>query len=423
VQRLRSRIHISGDVLALCAVIFLADVTSGVVSPTFSLFAQGMGISVAIIGVLTTIGGLTQMLTSVPLGVISDRLGRTRVIIGGLAAFTLSLLAMAAARGLPLLLLSRVLMGVAIVGTFQIGAAYLGDLTEPRDRPFAFGLYTTAMGSGFTVGPILGSLLAQHASTRLAYLVGAAVSLAAIGFAWRIHRRDTHAISTISRSAGVRNLRLILSQRDLMLVSFGNLLVNLTFAGAITTFFPLFAQKSAVTQATIGLMFAVRALVSTLGRLPNGIISRYLGNRAVMLVAIGLDVVVMFTVGHTSDPRWMTLLIALEGLAFGAYLVSGQSYVADRTAVENRGTAVGIYSTASSIGGTVGPLALGLAAGAWGLSSVFTVTAWTLTAGLLLSLAGAFAIRDAHPKSARTATSTAPTPTAEPHSSTADVGE
>ena len=79
------------------------------------------------------------MLTSLPLGVLSDRVGRPRIVTGGLAAFSLSLVALAGARGLPLLLLSRVLMGIAIVGTFQIGAAYLGDLTEPRQRPFAFG--------------------------------------------------------------------------------------------------------------------------------------------------------------------------------------------------------------------------------------------------------------------------------------------
>ena len=195
------------------------------------------------------------------------------------------------------------------------------------------------MGSGFTIGPLIGSQLAQHASARIAYLVGAAISLVAMSVAWRFDPKNDHPITVSSRSASLKNVRGILAQRDLVLVSFGNMLISLTFAGAITTFFPLYAERLSVTQATIGVMFAVRALVSTLGRLPNGIISRYLGNRAVMLIAIGLDVFVMFTVGHTTDPRWMTLLIALEGLAFGAYLVSGQSYVADHTAVVNRGTA------------------------------------------------------------------------------------
>ncbi len=392
-NRFRLRTTINRDVFALCLVIFLADVTSGIVSPTFSLFAQSIGVSLAVLGVLTTVGGLTQMLTSLPLGVLSDRIGRPRVVVGGLAAFSLSLVAMAAAHGTPLLILSRVLMGVAIVGTFQIGAAYLGDLTEPQQRPFAFGLYTTAMGGGFTVGPLLGSQLAQHANARVAYMVGALISVGAIAVAWRIQRPRARHPEATARPSGMQNVRGIVRQHDLLLVAFGNLLISLTFAGAITTFFPLYAEQVSLTQATIGLVFAIRALVSTLGRLPNGIISRYLGNRAVMLVAIGFDLVAMFAIAQTRDPVWLTLLVAVEGLAFGAYLVSGQSYVADRTDVANRGAAVGLYSTAGSVGGTVGPLALGFAADAWGLSSVFTVTAWTLTVGLALSLLGTVLLR------------------------------
>ena len=314
----RIRAGLTPDVVALCAIIFLADVTSGVVSPTFSLFAQGLGVSLAMLGLLSTVGGLTQLLTSLPLGVLSDRVGRARVLLGGLGAFAAALLVMAAAQGLPLLLVSRILMGAAVVGTFQIGAAHLGDITEPAQRPFAFGLYTTAMGSGFTVGPLLGSQLAQYRSPRVAYLVGAAIALAGLAIAWRIHRGHRPAAPGATRPGAMRNVRAVLTHRSLMLVSFGNLLVSLTFAAAITTFFPIYGEQVFLTQATIGTIFAVRALVSTLGRLPNGIISRYFGHEAVMLAALGLDAVVMFGMAHVTDVRLLTVLVAIEGLAFGA---------------------------------------------------------------------------------------------------------
>ncbi|HET8627085.1 MAG TPA: hypothetical protein VFL91_06685, partial [Thermomicrobiales bacterium] len=46
---------------------------------------------------------------------------------------------------------------------------------------------------------------------------------------------------------------------DLLLVSFGNLLVGLTFAGAVTTFFPLYGRAVGLSEATIGALFAARA--------------------------------------------------------------------------------------------------------------------------------------------------------------------
>ena len=395
----RIRAGLTPDIVALCAIIFLADVTSGVVSPTFSLFAQSLDVSLAMLGFLSTIGGLTQLLTSLPLGALSDRIGRTKVLLGGLGTFAAALVVMAAAHGLPLLLASRILMGAAVVGTFQIGAAHLGDITVPEQRPFAFGLYATAMGSGFTVGPLLGSQLAQYQSPRVAYLVGAAISLVGLAVAWRIHRAREAIAPGAGRPSALRNVREVLAHRSLMLVSFGNLLVSLTFAGAITTFFPIYGVQVSLTQAAIGTIFAVRALVSTLGRLPNGIISRYFGHQAVMLAALGLDAIVMFWMAHVTDVRLLTVLVAIEGLAFGAYLVSGQTYVADRTAVENRGAAVGVYSTASSIGGTAGPLALGIIAGTLGVARVFTATGITLAVGFALFLAATLALRRQGPVS------------------------
>ncbi|HEX5503960.1 MAG TPA: MFS transporter, partial [Thermomicrobiales bacterium] len=142
---------------------------------------------------------------------------------------------------------------------------------------------------------------------------------------------------------------------------------------------------------------AARALVSTLGRLPNGLIARALGNQAVLLGALGVDAAAMFGVAHSRSPALLAPLLAAEGLAFGAYLVAGQTYVAEHTDARDRGTAVGLYALAASVGGTAGPIALGLLAGRLGLPAVFTATGWALLAGLVCSAAGTIALGRAAP--------------------------
>jgi len=57
------------ELLALCFMIFTADVVSGIVSPTFSLYASSLGASLVLIGVLSSVVGLTRILSSVPIGV------------------------------------------------------------------------------------------------------------------------------------------------------------------------------------------------------------------------------------------------------------------------------------------------------------------------------------------------------------------
>jgi MFS family permease len=383
------RRDLTRDVAELCAVILIADVVSGILSPTFSLFAEKLGVSLALLGVITTVGSLTQLTVALPFGVFSDRVGRPRMLVGGLVAFTFCLLSLAVAGGPFMLFVSRILYGIAGVATFSIGAAYLGDITTREQRPFAFGLYTSCMGLGFTIGPLLGAQLADRFSAPTAYVVGAIISLFGLALALRILRTSVVRPyrSGAARVEGMRNIRGVLRNRNLMLVTFGNMLVSLTFAAGITTFFPIYANELLISQAAIGTMFAIRALVSTLGRLPNGIISRMFGNQSVMLSALVVDTIVMLSIAHTSSPAILTVLLALEGLAFGAYLVSGQTYVADNTEIENRGAAIGVYSTASSLGASIAPLILGVVANVYGVQAVFTVTGAVLVVGLVLSIA------------------------------------
>jgi len=363
------RSNLTREIAELCVVIFIADVVSGILSPTFSLFAENLGISLALLGIIITAGGLIQLIIALPFGVLSDRIGRPTMFVGGNIAFSLCLFSAAFARGPELLLISRLLYGIAGVATFSIGAAYLGDITTREQRPFAFGLYTSAMGLGFIS------------------LVGVALTVRIL-----LRANRTRAKPTGHRPNGLGNIRGILRERDLMLVTFGNMLMSLAFAGGVTTFFPIYANELLISQAAIGTMFAIRALVSTLGRLPNGIISRAFGNQSVMLSALFLDTAVMFSIGHTRNPTLLTVLLAIEGLAFGAYLVSGQTYVADHTSFENRGAAIGVYSTASSLGSTIAPLVLGIVASAYGIRLVFSVTGTVLAVGLLLSIAANIAL-------------------------------
>ncbi|MDQ3349624.1 MAG: MFS transporter, partial [Acidobacteriota bacterium] len=316
----------------------------------------------------------------------SDRIGRTRILTLGLLAFAGSMAAYALADGAWLLGLGRVLQGVAVVATFQIGAAYLGDITSPGQRAVAFGSYTTAMGLGFTVGPILGGQIAETWDARTSYAVAVVLSLLGALMIRRLLHEPPRRVA-VSRGAWIGQLGLLLRRRDLTLVSAGNLLVSFTFAGAISTFLPLYARNAGISEATIGTLFAVRAFVSAAGRIPNSIITRRVGSQPILLGALVLQVVVMFGIAQTTSTLWLAVLLGIDGLAFGGYLVAGQTWVADHTEPAYRGAAVGLYSAASSIGGILAPLLLGIVAEIWSVGVVFTVNGWIMAAGGIVYLA------------------------------------
>ena len=172
------------EVVDVCILIFLADVVVGVQSPIFALYTTSLGASLGMLGLVTSVLGLARLASALPAGVISDRLGPKTVLIAGMALYAASFVLYAMAPAPAWLIVPRVLQAGGMVATFPMGVAYIGDVVEARDRPAAIGVYTAAMGSGFAVGPLIGSWVGSAAGYPAAYAVGAVIALAGAAFAW-----------------------------------------------------------------------------------------------------------------------------------------------------------------------------------------------------------------------------------------------
>lgn len=375
------------EVLILCFVIFLADCIWSLLSPTFSVFAKSLGASLSLVGILSGLAGLTQFVSSVPLGLQSDRLGRKVLIVAGFVVYAASMLVFALSREPGMLVPGRVLFGLATVMTFTIGAAYLGDVIEPAERGAAFGLYSTSMGLGATVGPLIGAAIEPTFGIAGSYAGGAVIALAGgAAAAWGLV--DTRKL----RPAGVPQHRgpalgtMLRPLRDpnLLAASLATLTANTSFIGLIANFFPLHAASLGAPQAAINSMFSGRSFASTLTRLPAGILSSRFSRWAFILTALGAMGLAVFGMTAAQDVAALALLLVAEGVAFGTFLTVGQSFVAEHSAPETRGAAIGVYSMAGSMGSTFSPFVLGFVADAFGIVTAFRLTAVAVAAGLVV---------------------------------------
>jgi MFS family permease len=375
-------------VLTICLMVFLADVVSGIVSPTFALYAQSLGASLAFIGTLSAVVGLTRMMTSVPIGLFSDARGRKLTLTLGMLLFGLSTFLYTVVPTPALLIPARILSGLAQVSTFFIGAAYVGDIVSREERGMALGLYSTAMGLGFAVGPIVGGQLAAVSGIGASYQLAAVVALVGAAVAWfglpeRSRRSKTGVDSSRGQFWWVSKLRILATDLPLLAASVGQMLMSgVVFAGTISNFYPLYAASLSINEATIGSMFAVRAVISTLARMPTGLLTTRIPSSRLMLFALCLVLVAVSAMSWTTAPGMLYLFLAMEGLAFGMFLTAGQTFVTQHAAEEDRGTAIGIYGTAGSIGSIFGPLFLGFVAEIWGLTVVFWVTGVMVLLGI-----------------------------------------
>ena len=169
--------------------LFAVAAGTNVPTPLLLVYQQRLGLSPQLLTALfgSYAAGLVPALFLA--GPLSDRLGRRRVAIPGIALSVLVSLAFAAAGpALALLFGARFLQGVVSGVVFSVGSAWVGELSSASGGGAGGRRAAFAMTAGFSLGPFASGLLGQYvvAPTVLPYLVHAAVALAGLALAVRL---------------------------------------------------------------------------------------------------------------------------------------------------------------------------------------------------------------------------------------------
>jgi MFS transporter, DHA1 family, multidrug resistance protein len=387
------------EVVDICLFIFIADIVTGVPIPVFPLYATSLGASLGLLGLITATLGLGRLVAALPVGMLSDRLDRKSVLVAGMVIFAVAFVVYAIAPNAEWLTLPRFLQAIAMVATFPLGVAYIGDVVEERDRGAAIGVYTAAMGSGFAVGPLIGSSFAAEWGYPSAYFAGAVVAIvgAAYGATRLIRKKPTSSESSIARRlVDMPALRALAREPRMVMACVANIAMTLSMTGAIFTYFPVYARGVGISTVTIGALFAWRSIASASGRIPVGALTSRVPASWTLAGVLILEAGVDLAIARTGSSLALAALLIVEGVVFGIFLVSGQAAVADASGKDNRGAAVGMFWMAGSVGDMFGPIALGVVAEAFGLIAVFqgVAVAVALGAGLVLWLGMLAAFKD-----------------------------
>lgn len=303
-------------------------------------------------------------------GRLSDRLGRRPLLILGALLCGLSMLLMPLVNSLALVVLLRLVQGVAEAAFFVAGFAMLADIAAPERLGEALSYNSLGLYLGIALGPVLGGTLLELGDFRAAWYGAAALTfLAAIivmflaeptrqasgdGPEPLIHRAaipislgflaSLAAVSGFLVFASLRSEEIGLSPTSLPLALYGGVVVlcRLVFAKA--------ADRYPVLPLATGSLVA-----SCLG----------LGVMAIVPSQFG------FLLG---------VIVLASGVAFSTPAFFSAIFATARPS--QRGAAAGTASAFMDLGLGIGPVALGLVADAAGIP-------WAFGVGCGIALAGA----------------------------------
>ena len=303
------------------------------------------------IGLLFASFGVALLALSVPMGALSDRLGRKGLMIAALALLAGTTLLFAFAQSLPMLFIARMLQGAADAMTWVVGFALIADLYGESERGRAMGLAMAGSTLGVIIGPTLGGWLYEIGGMRLPFFVVACLAaLDLVVFA--IVTPRTKATGTTG------SMRDVLSVRPLAMCA----LVVIAGAATITMLEPviplLFESRFGLGPGAIGTLFGLAALSSGAMQPFYGHLSDRWGGRRLMLAGLLGSAVMLPFLNLATGFGSAALVMMPLWMVFGMILTPSLAYfaqVASEAGIEAYGVVYGVYNVAWAVGLMCGP--------------------------------------------------------------------
>ncbi|MCH8537594.1 MAG: MFS transporter [Alkalimonas sp.] len=353
--------------------------------PVFAIYgADLVGFSPLWIGLAIGAYGFTQALLQIPMGWLSDKIGRHKVMLLGLALFTAGSVVAALADSVYMVTFGRVLQGAgAIAGAVLALAA---DLTREEQRPKVMAIIGMSIGLSFAAAMVLGPMIAARYglsgvfwfTAGLALLAMLAVQLTPKAIS-KAPQRETLAVPAL--------LGTLIRAPQLSRLNLGILLLH----------FMLTALFIALPQQLVQLEFASAShwrlyvpvlLLSFVLMVPMIIIS-VRKRQEVGFFRAALSLLLLAALLFWLAPLnllFISLALLLFFTGFNFLEASLPALLSRLAPAGQKGTAMGLYSSAQFFGAFLGGLAGGLVASWFGLPSIFVLSALATLGWLLLTL-------------------------------------
>ncbi len=336
-----------------------------IILPLLPFYAESMGASPVMVGMLVSAYAVCQLVAGPPLGQLSDRVGRRPVLLVSQIGTFIGFLILAYARTLWVVFLARIIDGLT-AGNLTVAQAYIADVSKPEQRAKAFGLIGIAFGLGFLVGPAIAGFLAKYGN-QAPILAAAGLSLTSILATYFLlpgippHPRPEH-----DKNSSWKLYLDSFTDRQLgpMLWQF------FAFTFAFSTFFSgfaLFAERRFTYNGQpfgtteVGYVLAFSGLVGILIQGGGiGALVKTFGERR--LVEIGFITMAIGFLFLGSVESITYLLVAIAFITFGTAVArpSITTLITTKVARHRQGMVMGLMQSLMSISQIVAPFIAGL---------------------------------------------------------------
>ncbi len=337
----------SVSVVALIAMIRMFGLFA--LLPVLSLYAADLRDATSLlIGLAVGAYGLTQASLQIPLGALSDRIGRLPVIVIGLVVFAAGSVLAGLSESIYGVIAGRLLQGAGAISATL--AALIADATRPEIRTRSMAIFGIGIGASFMLAMVAGPLIAASYGVRSLFWVAAVLAIVAallltlLPSIPRPQRRASWSLRPAFRA-------------DLLRLDFYVFLLHAVMTATFVALPFLLSGRLEMPLTDHWKLYVGALLASLVITVPLIMTDHHQGRGRLIGIAVTLMLVAQLAltfVGFSAWPVFVALVLFFGGFNFlEAGLPARLSILADD---DVRGASLGVFSSAQFLGAFAGGL-------------------------------------------------------------------
>ena len=341
------------------------------------ILAEGLDPSGVLVGLVVSAWFFSRIFLELPAGLISDRIGRRRLLIFGIALSCLGPILCSQADNIWLLIIGRGVWGMGTAFYFMNNTALLMDILPSNIRGRTLGLFQGIEFVGSFIGAPIGAFLSIYMSFNQVFYFTLLLTVVSLVIAWR-----SGGMKSVEREAvrkqqpSLREVMKTLGERGILIVCLSTALRMLIMQGIFQTVFQLYLnQELTLAVSTIGLILSARIAGQIISLVSAGILSDRVGRIPVLVMGFVVCGVILFAFTLTNSYPILLVLGFVEGLGEGFGMTTLIALLTDIAPPSIRGGTVGLYRTFQDIGGFAGPILFMMLYNGFGPLAAFYVAA------------------------------------------------
>lgn len=357
------------------------------IMPVIAIYGQEYAdYSPLLVGMAIGAYGLTQAVLQIPMGWVSDRVGRRPVIVGGLLVFAAGSIVAALADSLVWVIVGRALQGSGAIASAILALA--SDCSRDEQRPKVMAVIGLCIGLSFAIALVLGPWLGGIVGMSGLFYFTAVSALLAVVLVLTV--TPTPVTKTPKRDLlPVRaELKRLLVTPQLVHLNLGVFILHLVLTAWFVSL-PLTLVNAGLNAEQHGWLYFPTLILSFVVMVPLMLHAiRRQRQLQVFRLAIGLLLIAMAVIAYFSNSLWWLVFgVWTFFVGFNYLEASLPAMLAQYAPAGSKGSASGIYSSFQFFGAFVGGMAGGWLYSLYGMSGVMLLCITLLSVWLVVSFA------------------------------------